>query len=69
MKEAISTKIESLVSVPPPPHWGSGGGNDFCVISQAGGQLLSFKSQGEDTFRGGKMILGSQAGGGAPALS
>ena len=33
------------------------GGNDFCVISQAGGQLLNFKSQGGDTFRGLKMIL------------
>ena len=38
------------------------GGNDFYVISQAGGKLLNFKSQGGDTFRG-KMILGSQAGG------
>ena len=39
-----------------PPPLGSGG-NDFCVISQAGGQLLNFKSQGGDTFRGLKMIL------------
>ena len=38
------------------------GGDDFCVISQAGGQLLNFKSQGGDTFRG-EMILGSQPGG------
>ena len=43
------------------PSWDQGG-DDFCVISQAGGQLLNFKSQGGDTFRG-KMILGSQAGG------
>ena len=39
-------------------------GNDFCVISQAGVQLLNFKSQGGDTFKGQEMILGSQAGGG-----
>ena len=44
------------------PSCGIRRGNDFCVISQAGGQLLNFKSQGGDTFRG-KMILGSQAGG------
>ena len=47
-----------IVSSPP----GISGGDDLCVISQAGGQLLSFKSQSGDTFRG-KMILGSQAGG------
>ena len=39
------------------------GGNDFCVVSQAGGKLLNLKSQGGDIFRG-EMILGSQAGGG-----
>ena len=33
------------------------------VSARQGGQLLNFKSQGGDTFRGGKMILGSQAGG------
>ena len=34
------------------PPWDQGG-DDFCVISQAGGQLLNFKSQGGDTFRDG----------------
>ena len=34
------------------PSCGIRRGNDFCVISQAGGQLLNFKSQGGDTFRG-----------------
>ena len=41
-------------SVLPPPLPESGGGNDFCVISQAWGQLLNFKSQGGETFRGGR---------------
>ena len=36
----------------PPPLGIRGRGNDFCVISQAGGKLLNFKSQGGDTFRG-----------------
>ena len=48
-------------SVLPPPL--GQGWNDFCVISQAWAQLLNFKSQGGETFRG-EMILGSQAGGG-----
>ena len=46
------------------------GGEEMIFVSSArkgGGQLLNFKSQGGDTFRG-KMILGSQAGGGT-ALS
>ena len=34
----------------------------FVSSARQGGQLLNFKSQGGDTFRG-KMILGSQAGG------
>ena len=33
------------------PPWDQGG-NDFCVISQAGGQLLNFKSQGGTHSRG-----------------
>ena len=38
---------------PPTPPSGLSGGNDFCAISLAGaGQLLNFKSQGGDTFRG-----------------
>ena len=47
-----------IVSSPLGSRW-----DDFCVISQAGGQLLNFKNQVGDTFRGLKMILGSQAGG------
>ena len=55
-------KLADKHSVLPPPL--GSGGDDFCVISQAGGQLLNFKSQGGDTMRGGKIILDSQAGGG-----
>ena len=40
------------------PPLGSGGEG----MRQGGGQLLNFKSQAGDTFRG-EMILGSQAGG------
>ena len=35
------------------PPWDQGG-DDFCVISLAGGQLLNFKSQSGDTLRGGR---------------
>ena len=63
---ALKGLMDTIVSSPPGIR---GGGNDFCVISQAGGgQLLNFKSKGGDTFREGKMILGSQVGGGT-ALS
>ena len=48
--------IGYIVSSPP---WDQGEGNDFCVISQAGGRLLNFKSH----IQGGKMILSSQAEG------
>ena len=41
-----------IVSPSPPPPPRDQGGNDFCVISQAGEQLLNFKSQGGDTFSG-----------------
>ena len=50
----------TIVSSPP---WDRGGGNDFCVISQAGGQLLNFKSQGGDTFRGEDDFRQSSRGG------
>ena len=46
-------RVEAYIVSSPPSPWGSGG-NDFCVISQSGGQLLKFKSQGGDTFRGGR---------------
>ena len=36
----------------------------FVSSARQGGQLLNFKSHGGDTFRGGEMVLGSQAGGG-----
>ena len=67
--EALETKCIEILEVVAwcPPPLGSvchRCQNDLCVISQAGGQLLIFKSQGGDTFRGGKMILGSEAGGG-----
>ena len=55
----------NLHSVLPP--WDQGGEWFLCQPG-SGGQLLNFKSQGGDTFRGGKMILGSQAEGGT-ALS
>ena len=37
----------------------------FVSSARLGGELLNFKSQGGDTFRGGggEIILGSQAGG------
>ena len=44
------------------PPWDQGGGIIFVSLAMQGGQLISFKSQGGDTFRGGEMILGSQAG-------
>ena len=50
-----------LPQCPPPP--GIRGGMIFVSSARQGGQLLNFKSQGGDTFRGRKMILGSQAGG------
>ena len=37
-------------------------GRIFVSSNRQGGQLLNFKNQGGDTFRGRKMILGSQAG-------
>ena len=41
-----------------------GGGNDFCVISQAGGEATAkLQEPGWGHIHGGKMILGSQAGG------
>ena len=48
-----------IVSSPP----GISGGDDLCVISQAGGQLLSFKSQSGDTFRGEDDFRQSSRGG------
>ena len=53
------------------PLWDRGGeGNDFCVISQAGGATAKLQEPGWGHIRGGgrEMILGSQAGGGT-ALS
>ena len=47
----VTYNLSPITIVSSPPGIG-GGGNDFCVISQAGGQLLNFKSQGGDTFRG-----------------
>ena len=48
-------------SVLPP---GIRGGNDFCVISQAGGSTAKIQEPGwEHIQMGGEMILGSQAGG------
>ena len=49
-----------IVSSPPP--LGSGG-NDFCVIRQAGGATVKLQEPGWRHIQGGKMILGSQAGG------
>ena len=44
------------------PPLGSGGEWYLCHQPGRGGQLLNFKSQGGDTFRG-EMILGSEAAG------
>ena len=49
----------SIVSSPR----GIKGGMIFVSSTRQGEQLLNFKSQSGDTFRGGEMILGSQAGG------
>ena len=54
--------FQRVHSVLPPSSPWDRGGNDFCVVSQAGGKLLNLKSQGGDTFRG-ETTLGSQAGG------
>ena len=47
MKMPPGKESPGIVSSPPGIR-----GNDFCVISQAGGQLLNFKGQGGDTFMG-----------------
>ena len=56
----VSLMLVGLHSVLPPRD--QGGGMIFVSSARQGGQLLNFKSQSGDTFRG-KMILGSQAGG------
>ena len=47
------------------PLLGSGRGNDFCVISQAGWATAKLQEPGWGYIQGGgeEMILGSQAGG------
>ena len=50
-------------SVLPPPPLGSGGGDDFCVISQARVETAKLQEPGWGHIQRGKMILGSQAGG------
>ena len=56
-------KLMVIHSVLPPGI--RGGGNDFCVISQAGGEATAkLQEPGWGHIHGGKMILGSQAGGG-----
>ena len=47
------SKIEYLTIVSSPP-WDQGGGIIFVSLAMQGGQLISFKSQVGDTFRGGK---------------
>ena len=51
-----------LCIVPSPP--GIKRGNDFCVISQAVGATAKLQEPEWGHIQGGKMILGSQAGGG-----
>ena len=59
LKTRKNANLNNIVSSP----LGSGGGGMIFVSSaRQGGQLLNFKSKGGDTFRGEKMILGSQAG-------
>ena len=55
----VSLMLVGLHSALPPRDQG---GMIFVSSARQGGQLLNFKSQSGDTFRG-KMILGSQAGG------
>ena len=50
-----------LCIVPSPP--GIKRGNDFCVISQAVGATAKLQEPEWGHIQGGKMILGSQAGG------
>ena len=50
-----------LCIVPSPP--GIKRGNDFCVISQAVGATAKLPEPEWGHIQGGKMILGSQAGG------
>ena len=45
------------------PPWDQGGGNDFCVISQAVGATAKLQEPEWGHIQGGEMILGSQAGG------
>ena len=52
-----------ILSSPPSPPWDQGG-NDFCVISQAGWATAKLQEPGWGHIQGGKMILVSQAGGG-----
>ena len=55
----VSLMLVGVHSALPPRDQG---GMIFVSSARQGGQLLNFKSQSGDTFRG-KMILGSQAGG------
>ena len=55
----VSLMLVGLHSALPPRDQG---GMIFVSSARQEGQLLNFKSQSGDTFRG-KMILGSQAGG------
>ena len=65
MKQTISFTEGSqlwlghIVSSPPPEIRG----NDFCVISQAGGATAKLQEPGWGHIQGAEMILGSQAGG------
>ena len=53
---------ENIVSSPPFPGI-TGVGDDFCVISQAGGSTAKLQEPGWGHIQGGEMILGSQAAG------
>ena len=55
MKQTTSFSV-----LPPPPGIR---GNDFCVISQAGGATAKLEEPGWGHIQGAEMILGSQAGG------
>ena len=63
VKMAPTVLLLSNVIVSSPP-WDQGGGDDFCVISQAGGATAKLQEPGWGHIqRGGEMILGRQAGG------
>ena len=63
MKKTLSFFLEHMHSVLPSWDRGGGGGMIFVSSARQGGQLLNFKSQGGDTFRGEDDFRQSSRGG------